>query len=114
MYLYIYKYIKYNTCFIAFVCLPGSSPPLQTPQQVRPGDETCFPLCYLHNVQHVCQALTLNTRSKQRCSVCCTGAAWKHEILFKICVCVFVWFHDFDLGFVITVMQTEKWQRDTF
>lgn len=63
-------------------------PPLQTPQQVRPGDETCFPLCYLHNVQHVCQA-DIQQCSKQRCSLrVCTGAARKHEILFKISVCM--------------------------
>ena len=85
-------------------------PPLQTLQQVRPGDETCFPLCYLHNVQHVCQALTFNNAS----SFAASAALELHRSTTFCFKPVCVWFQDFHLGFVITVMQTGNGSETRF
>lgn len=41
--------------FLLPLSLSPGPPPLETPLQDKLRDETCFPLCYLHNVQQVCQ-----------------------------------------------------------
>lgn len=87
--------------FLLPLSLSPGPPPLETPLQVKRRDETCFPLCYLHNVQQVCQALvTFNNTSASVSytrTVCMEVIAEENVLLF-FCVKIYlvvalsVWF----------------------
>lgn len=83
--------------FLLPLSLSPGPPPLETPLQVKWRDETCFPLCYLHNVQQVHQALVTFNNISTRVPVrvlhkkCLHGNNRRGKCLF----CVNLFCYDF-------------------